>query len=76
LMALTISTILMQLFSECIWTTEEMQLADCQNPFAHRGTAWKSKKSSMAFPQISRQIMMSKLNWSHANATYEICRRV
>jgi hypothetical protein len=32
--------------------------------------------AGMAFPQISRQIMMSKLNWSHANATYEICRRV
>ena len=32
--------------------------------------------NDLAFPQISRQIMMSKLNWSHANATYEICRRV
>jgi hypothetical protein len=33
-------------------------------------------RRNLAFPQISRQIMMSKLNWSHANATYEICRRV
>jgi AAA15 family ATPase/GTPase len=30
----------------------------------------------VAFPQISRQIMMSKLIRSHANATNEICRRV
>jgi hypothetical protein len=30
----------------------------------------------LAFPQISRQIMMSKLKRSNANATHEICRRV
>jgi len=35
-----------------------------------------SPNYELAFPHISRQIMMSKLNWSHANATYEICRRV
>jgi len=30
----------------------------------------------LAFPQISRQIMMSKLKRSHANGTNEICPRV
>ncbi len=30
----------------------------------------------VAFPQISRQIMMSKLKWRNANATNEICPRV
>ena len=32
--------------------------------------------SPLAFPQISRQIMMSKLKWRNANATDEICPRV
>ena len=31
---------------------------------------------TVAFPQISRQIMMSKLKRSHANGTNQICRRV
>jgi hypothetical protein len=30
----------------------------------------------LAFPRISRQIMMSKLKRSHANGTNQICRRV
>jgi hypothetical protein len=30
----------------------------------------------LAFPQISRQIMMSKLKWRNANATSEICPRI
>lgn len=30
----------------------------------------------LAFPRISRQIMMSKLKRSHSNGTNQICRRV
>jgi hypothetical protein len=33
---------------------------------------FKSAKKCLAFPQISRQIMMSKLKWRKANATDQI----
>jgi len=43
---------------------------------AFDGTNNTLNNPEVAFPRISRQIMMSKLKRSHANATNEICRRV
>ena len=34
------------------------------------------RRAALAFPRISRQIMMSKLKRSHANGANQICRRV